>query len=110
MPKCGSASSPALTWAATTVVGTVALIQSFDWNDGEAMTSPFSATLAEDCRAQPSFRDNFESEDLDGPCAKPAATARTGTAHARSRRIFMKNPRGKNKCSRPILPELRPTF
>src|SRR5882762_8590506 len=108
IPKSGSGSRPAFTWAATTVVGTVALIQSLGWKEGVAMASPFSETLAEDCKAQPSLSGNFGSEDLGLLCAKPAMTTKTGTAaHARSRRIFMKCPQKKIKCTRPILPELR---
>jgi hypothetical protein len=61
------------------------------------MASPFSETVAEDCNAHPSFRENFESVDLEPACAKPAVHKKIGTKiETRSRKIFMKCPRRKN--------------
>src|SRR6266403_2131786 len=93
IPSKGSGSAPLFTCAATTVVGTFALIQSFGWNDGLAIASPFSETLAEDCKAQPSFRENLGSADLE-PCANPVMHKKAGTRiETRSREAFMKCPR-----------------
>src|SRR5258705_12369471 len=91
IPKSGSGSRPAFTCAATTVVGTVALIQSLGWKKGVARSSPFSETLAEDCRAHPSLSGNFGWGDLGLFLAKPRMTKKTGTiATTRSREISMK--------------------
>src|SRR6266404_8782141 len=55
IPSKGSGSTPLFTWAATTVVGTFALIHSLGWKADPEMASPFSETFVEDCNAHPSL-------------------------------------------------------
>src|SRR5437868_58561 len=61
IPKNGSGYTFCFTNAANTVVGTLAAYQSFGWNAGVERVSPFSATLHEDCRRQPSRRKRVAS-------------------------------------------------
>src|SRR5437868_14581339 len=68
IPTKGSGSTPAFTWAATTVEGIFALSQSAGRKDGDAMTSPFAETLLDDCNAHPSFNETFEL-DFEPACA-----------------------------------------
>src|SRR5215470_1315358 len=75
MPSKGSGSCPFFTWAATTVAGTLALIQFVVGNAAVEMASPFSPAFAEDCNAQPSPSDNFASPGCEPACASAGALA-----------------------------------
>jgi len=93
------------------VVGTVALIQSLGWNEGLAMASPFSETLAEDCMVHLSLRENLESVDLEPVWAKLAVhKIIEAKIKITSREIFIDSPQETIKVPRPIVPELRSGF
>src|SRR6266853_5324756 len=93
MPLKGSGSSPLLTRAAPTVVGTSAWLQFLISNDLLEIASPVAVTFAEDCRVHPS-RKGSVSAGVGWKLGWVPATASEKNG-IKSRNIFMKYPRQK---------------
>src|SRR5256885_357199 len=62
IPRKGSANSPAATWAASTVLGTVAAYQPSGSKARVERSAPPALTLREDCKAHP-WRNSRRQED-----------------------------------------------